>query len=214
MPESGEMLTLRDKVQNIVSKYEARLVSAGIRIAVSKRYFEFDVQEPSSYSPDHGVGLLNLIDRHFSKKRERKYYKNEKNKSHCIILSVLPIHKNLVRKEYCKDYAFVLRKVWRAHIGYKPERITYSEDKLLSRIEKRILKIVKSAEDRGIQKTCKDTFWDVIRYCFSLKYGYKSKVLGKKLSSWDLIFVFLILILVIVVIVLLLVGGEIGRLFL
>lgn len=197
MPESGQIQELKDKVQNIISKYEERLASAGVKITVSKRYFEADVKERNTYHPDAGVRLLNDIDRHFDKKRELKY-KNERNKYHCIIISVLPVDKSIVPKEYCKDYAFVIRKVERAYIGEKPQRITYKINKLLRKIEKRISKITGNAENHGVQKTCKDTFWDAIRYCFSSKYGYKSKVLGKERSFWELIFISVIGIVVLV----------------
>ena len=191
MPDSGQMQEIKAKVQDIISKYEKRLASAGVEVTVSKRYFEVAVRERNNYSYDAALHLLNDIAKYFDKKRERKY-KNKRNKYHCIIISVHPVDKNLVRSEYCKDYAFVFNKVERAHIGEEPKQTTYAEDKLLPKIEKRILKIIRSAENHGVQKTCKDTFFDVIRYCASSKYEYKGKVLGKELSSWELIFVLII----------------------
>ena len=207
--ESTQTQELKDKVQNIISKYEERLTSAGVKIVVSKRYFETDVEDRISYSYDAGVQLLKRIDYYFAKKRERKY-KHERNKYHCIIISVFPIDKNLVRRECCKDYAFVLRKAERDHIGQKPKRIIYDEDKLLLKIEKRILKIIKNAENCGVQKACKDTFFDVIRYITLSKYEYKSMVLGKERSSWDLIF---LLITVMITVAFVLSAWKIGSLF-
>lgn len=119
-------------------------------------------------------------------------FKNERNKYHCIIISVLPIDKSLIRRECCKDYAFVYRKVERAHIGQPPQKITYEEGKLLRKIEKRVFKIIKNAEKHGVQKTCKDTFLDAIRYCSSSKYEYKGLVLGKERSLWELFFILII----------------------
>ena len=188
MSESGQLQELKEKVQDIISKYEERLASAGVEVTASKRYFEVAVRERNNYSYDAALHLFNDIAKYFDKKRERKY-KNKRNKYHCIIISVHPVDKNLVRREYCKDYAFVFNKVERAHIGEKPEQTTYAEDKLLLKIEKRILKIIRSAENHGVQKTCKDTFSDVIRYCSSSKYEYKGNILGKELSSWELIFI-------------------------
>ena len=188
LPENKQLHELRDKVQNIICKYEERLTLAGIKITVSKKYFEIDVHERAT---SHNAGIFSLIDYYIDKKRERKY-KNERNKYHCIILSVLPMDPSLVRREHCKDYAFVLRKVERAHTGQKPQRRIYEENKLLRKVEKRILKIIKKAEDSGVEKTCRDTPLNAIRYFCSPKYAYKNKVLGKERSSWDLIFTFVI----------------------
>ena len=188
MSESKQMQEFKVKVQDLVSKYEEKLSSVGIKITVAKRYFEEFVHGWNNYSPNPGVRLISNVERYFYEKREQKYYKNEKNKYHCIILSVLPVENNIVRKDYCRDYSFVLRKVERAHIGQKPERILYEEDKILSKIEKRIQKIIKKAENYGSQKACADNYFDVIRYCSSLKYGYKNKMLGKDRSTWELIF--------------------------
>lgn len=200
MPTSRQMHDLQElteKVQKIIGKYEERLTSAGVKITVYKRYFETEVEERRTYSPS--VKLFNLIDYYLDKKRERKY-KNERNKYHCMILSVVPIEKSLLPKVSCKEYAFVYRKVERAHIGREPQRITYEEEKFLRKIEKRILKIIKNAEHHGVQKTCMDTVLDAIRYCSSSKYAYKGKVLGKERSSWGLIFTIGIVILAAVVV--------------
>lgn len=194
MPENKQMHELKDKVQNIICKYEERLTLAGIRITVSKKYFELDVHERAA---SRNGGIFSLIDYYIDKKRERKY-KHERNKYHCLLLSVLPMDPSLVQREHCKDYAFVLRKVERAHTGQKPQRFTYEEKKLLRKVEKRILKIIKKAEDRGVQKTCKDTPLNAIRYFCSTKYAYKNNVLGKERSSWDLIFAFGIVLLAVV----------------
>lgn len=194
MPESG----VKDKIQNIINKYEDRLASVGVKITVSKRYFEVDVTERNTYHPVAGMRLLNYIDRYFDKKRERKY-KNERNKYHCIVLSVIPIAKNLVCREYCKDYAFVLRKVERAHIGQEPQKIQYGETKVLSRIERRILKILKAAEKHLAETVCKDTWFDAIRY-LAPKYSYKEKVLGKELATWELAFMLTVGVLAIILV--------------
>lgn len=121
------MQEIKDKVLAIILKYEEKLAAKGIMIAASKKYFEVTVEERDTCHPDARLRLLNYIDRHFDKKREHNY-KYERNKYHCIILSVFPIDKKLLRREYCKDYAFVLRKVERAHIGQEPQRVAYEED--------------------------------------------------------------------------------------
>ena len=100
----------------------------------------------------------------------------------------MPLDKGLVRRDHHKDYAFVIRKVERAHIGIKPQRIAYKEAKLLAKIEKRILKILKKAETADIRKVCSDTLFDAFRYSSLNKYAYKNKILGKERFSWELIF--------------------------
>ncbi len=179
------MQEFKSKVQAIIREYEEFLSENGVKITVSKKYFETKVSEYfHSNSP-----LFNAIDAAIARKKEKeKGYHYQRNKYHCIVLSLLPVDKNLVRREYCKEYAFVLRKVERAHIGQAPERIFYEEDKVLAKIEKRIQKIIKSAEKESAQKVCKDTVCDIFRYTTLPKYAYKEKILGKDRSSWELLF--------------------------
>ncbi|MBQ7336088.1 MAG: hypothetical protein IJW92_06420 [Clostridia bacterium] len=131
------MQEIKNKAQIIVDKYNTQLTSSGIKIALSKKYFESSVEERDTYHPDAGVGLLKYVDAFFDKKKEQKY-KYERNKYHCLILSILPIDPKLVLREYCKDYAFVLRKVERAHIGEKPQRVVVEERKVLNKIERKL----------------------------------------------------------------------------
>ncbi len=181
------MQEFRDKVQDIIDKYEASLASTGIKITISKKYFETEVQERAG---GHGaMAIFNAIDRVRDRKKEKDNgYNYEKNKYHCIVLLVSPIDKNLVRRECCKEYAFVLRKVDRVHIGQEPIKVAYKEDKVLAKIEKRILKIIKKSNKQSPQKICRDTIWDALRYSFLYKYEYKERVLGKDRTSWEIFF--------------------------
>ena len=181
------MQEFKARVQELVDKYEGMLAEKGIRIAVSKKYFETEVYERSGSSG--GAAIFNFIARaRDSKKEKERGYDHQRNKYHCLVLSVLPTEKGLVRREDCRDYAFLLRKVERAHIGQEPERIVYAEDRLLAKIEKRILKILKLSEGASAEEVCKNTFRDVLRYCSSIRYEYKEEYLGKDSYTWEMIF--------------------------
>ena len=97
----------------------------------------------------------------------------------------------MIKREYCKEYAFVLRKTERAHIGMKPQKIAYEENKVLTKIEKRILKIIRKAKKTNAKQVCKDTLYDALRYSNSKKYDYKSSFCGKIHFYWEIVSIFL-----------------------
>lgn len=195
MPASGEMQAIREKAQALIGNYEERLAAAGVQLTASLRYFETTVPERTY----HRAGVPDLIDLALAKKRERKY-QNARNNYHCLLLSVRPLEKHLVRGDRCKEYAFVLRKVERAYIGQKPQQTAYAEEKLLPKIEKRIQKILKTAETRGASKAYTNALPDSARYCFSTKYAYKSKMLGNVRIAWNLSFALTLLLLALAVV--------------
>ena len=191
------MKDLRNHAQEIIDKYEKELASSGIKIEVSKRYFETNVGERyGTYSAR--TGIFNIIfddmaranDR---KKEKEKGYNYQKNQYHCLILTLIPAEKDLLKRDFCKEYAFVLRKVERPHIGEKPQKVAYEENRVLAKIEKRILKIIKKAQKINAKQACEDTFYDALRYSNSKKYGYKSSFCGKSHFYWEMISMFLAL---------------------
>ncbi len=192
-----KMQEIKNKAQAIVDEYNTQLSSLGIRVLLSKKYFESSVGERDTYHPDAGVSLLKDVAAHLDKKKERKY-KHERNRYHCFILSVSPIDQKAVPRECCKDYSFVLRKVERAHIGEKPQHIVYEERKVLDKIERRLQKILKRAEKIKVKKVCKDTIFDALRYCILPEYIYKKKICGKDRAFWDMIFIIFAVLLVII----------------
>lgn len=181
------MEEIKDKVQALVDGYQAQLAARGIRITVSKRYYETNVEARNTYHPEAGVRLLNSIDRYLDKKAEKKYH-YQRNKYHCIILTVQPSEKGIVRKAECRDYAFMLKKVERAHIGLEPTRVIYKENWLLGKMEKQIQKILQKAEKATTEAVCKNNFLDAIRYASLRKYQYKQKFLGKERFFWEILF--------------------------
>ena len=178
------MLILKENIQALVSKYEESLAAEGVKISISKKYFETEVDEQTTSYSYSGEGLMGAISRFFDRKREKKY-NHIRNRYHCIVLTVSPIDKQGVPKTLCKEYSFVLRKAERAHIGQEPQYVQHKEAKILSKIERRMLKIQKAAEKHRTEVVCKDTLLDMLRY-LAPKYGYKQKILGKERSTWEL----------------------------
>ncbi len=176
------MQEFKNKVQALVDSYAEQLSASGIQITVSKRYYESNVGKRT-----HRAGILDAIERRMDEKAEKKY-NYQPNKYHCLILTVQPIKKGLVRKEDCRDYAFMLQKVERAHIGLEPTRVIYEENWLLRKIEKRIKKILQKAETATTEAVCKNTFSDAIRYASLRKYQYMQRFLGKERFFWEIVF--------------------------
>ena len=181
------MKELKEKAQALIDKYTPELSRKGLKILLSKRYFESAVMERSGV---HGVGaIFNSIDRARDHKKEKENgYNYVKNRYHYFVLTVCPIEKNMIKREECRDYAFLLKKVERAHIGLEPRLIVAREEKVLSKIEKKILKILKKSEKRSFQNVCQNTIIDAFRYAMLPKYEYKERFLGKGRFSWEMIF--------------------------
>ena len=179
------MDVIKQKAQSIVDKYEQELTANGIKITVSKRYFETAVGQRTASG---GSEIFNTIDRALDRKREEKRgYNYTNNKYHSIVLRVIPCEKGVVSKEFCKEYSLMLRKVERAHIGLEPKKTAYEENEILAKIEKRILKILEKAQKTTPQEVCRDKFFDTFRY-ITPNYLYKERILGKDREIWETIF--------------------------
>ena len=185
------MTDIRDRVLELIKKYENQLTQKGIAIALSKKYVEEEVREKSSGAYSRTI-ILNALERARNKKREiEKGYHFEPNKWHSLVLTIVPLDKKLVHRTNRREYAFVLKQVVRPYIGEEPQQTVYQEEKILRKIEKTILKILKKADKMTAQQVCRDTFSDAFRYSFFSKYGYKDKFCGKDRFTWDVIFMFL-----------------------
>lgn len=180
------MQEIIEKVNAILEKYSEQLADNGIKVTVSKRYFEESVGERIGNTGN--TAIFNEIDRALDRKREKKKgYHHTRNRYHVIVLSVIPVKKDVVRREYCRDYAFYIHKIERPHIGTDPKEFTYEEQKILSKIEKRINKLLRKSQKNTPQKVCKDTLFDAIRYT-APRYGYKRRFLNRERADWELIF--------------------------
>ena len=196
------MQDIKTKALELIDKYKERLESKGIKIVLSKRYTETEVEERADGYAYAGQAIFNIFDRAIDRKKEKKKgYNFEKNIYHSIVITVLPLDKTLVSTVECREYAFVIKKVERAHLGQEPEKKNYQEAEVLEKIEKRILQILKKADKKSPQQVCKNSFWDACRYANSPKYGYKTKFCGKERFTWDMIFMFLAVTIVVAVIV-------------
>jgi hypothetical protein len=178
-------MDIKEQVQALVNRYSPSLAEKGIKILVAKRYFENDVNEFYSGTSSVGGSILNSIKRARNRKIENEKYHYERNKYHVILLTVVPCNNLTFPRSFCREYAFLLKKVERAHIGLEPNRVTYAEEKILAKVEKRILKILKKSEKNSPIKLCMDTVFDAVRYTHSTKYEYKKQILGKDASYWD-----------------------------
>ena len=181
------MKELKEKAQALIDQYTSELSGKGLKILLSKRYFESEVSERSG---GHGAGaIFNAIDRARDRKKEKENgYNYERNRYHYFVMTVCPIEATAVRREECRDYAFLLKKVERAHIGQEPRLVVLCEERVLSKMEKCIQKILKRAEKHSAQKVCRNTLSDAFRYAMCPKYAYKKTFLGKESSTWDVIF--------------------------
>ena len=179
------MREIKEKAQAVIDRYAPGLAEKGLKILLAKRYFESAVLERSGTTG--GSVIFDSIDRARDRKKEEENYHHEKNKYHVLIMTVIPTETSVISRGDCREYVFVLKKVERAHLGLEPRRIAYEEEKILSKIEKRLTTLLKKAEKMPSKNVCRETIWDTIRYSMSMKYQFKKRVLGKELETWALI---------------------------
>ena len=174
----------KHEVQVLIDQYTPTLAKKGLRIVFKKRYFENKVGERSRSS---GAGsILDELDRMRDCKKEARYH-YEKNRYHCIVIAVMPDQAESLPKEDCREYAFVVRKVERPHIGEKPRHTAIQSEKLLKGIEKRLRKLLKKADKKDPRSICQNTVADALRYAILIRYGYKKRILGRSRLFWQAI---------------------------
>ncbi len=187
-----------EKVNLLLTQYDAHLSEVGIKCKVSKKYFETNA--PTQLN--HGTDFLDMLYTHLSTKREKKYWKFQRNRYNCIVITFLPI-KNASKKQEYKEYSFILNKTERVDIGFKPKEKSYKEEKILERIEKRILKFIKRSQNNTPETVCKANLIDKFRYVNSIKYTYKQKIGNHNKSFWDTVlsvgFLFLVILIMLII---------------
>ncbi len=194
------MMEFKSKVQELAYLYEDELAKRGIKIIVSKKYFETDVDD-KFYGGTFRTALFSEMSRASYRRREKsKGYNYQPNRYHMIILTLSPLEKKLLKKSDCRDYAFTVKKIERPHVGEEPRKKRYKEEKVLGKIEKRIKKIIEKSEGSTPVKACKNSIMDVIRYTFSSKYEYKEEYFGKDKYFWDILLMVILGVLAILVI--------------
>ncbi len=194
------MQQLTDKIESLIGEYDNSLSEKGIACSLSKKYFETKV----SHVPHRAsYTLIDDIHRYFARKRENRHFKHQRNRHHCAVLCFYPTDKTLLKKSDCKEYAFMLYEISRPEEGMAPKARIHKENTVLTKVEKRIQKVLKSAERKSLVRVCKCTKADIIRYFFRREYGYMKTVNGKDRDFLDLVIsaVFLILLGIIALII-------------
>lgn len=178
------MQQLMNEIEALVSQYEDRLLAKGIICTVSKKYFETNTMpRPLLFN-----GLFEILFDKLSKRRENKKYKHQRNRTHCAVLCFSPVDTGLVKKADCKEYSFVLFEVFRAMEGTAPKRRIKKEKRVLKKVEKTILHILNAAEKKSVEKVCKNSNADILRYSFNNGYGYKKSICGIDRDVLDTVF--------------------------
>ena len=170
-----------DEIKSLVEKYNLLLEPKGVKCSVSRRYFEDDVVANTSLTG----GFLNQIDEKLTNEKERKYL-HQRNRYQCIVLTLAPIEKGIVKKADLKQFAFMLRKIERSFEGQVPSATAYSREKVLNKIERRLNKTLERADIVSPKKLCKDNFFDGLRYASGNKYKGKT-VLGMDTLVFDIV---------------------------
>lgn len=164
------MQRIIEKAKDLIKAYEDQLARLGMEIVVSIKYMDENTEADGTAANVKSKGE-----------------KRPKNGCPCLVISALPTEERMYR-DACREYAFFLRRVNRASKADKRKRLTHEEDKLLAKIEKRILSLLSKTENNTLKKVCKNSFFDAFRYSFSSKYLYKKSFCGKKRSFWDAFF--------------------------
>ena len=187
-----------EKVNLLVAKYDSQLSDVGIKCKVSKKYFETNA--PTQLN--HGTDFLDMLYTHLSTKRENKHWKFQRNRYNCIVITFLPI-KNASKKQEYKEYSFLINKTERVDIGFKPKEKIYKEDRVIKKIEKRILKFIEKSKNKTPELACKANWVDKFRYVNSIKYTYKQRIGNHNKSFWDTVlsvgFLFLVILIMLMI---------------
>ncbi|MBE6775012.1 MAG: hypothetical protein E7543_02355 [Ruminococcaceae bacterium] len=177
------MQQLMNKIEGLIAEYETALSEKGLACSLSKKYFETKVPHVPHHS---SYTLLDDIHRHFAKRRENRHFRHQRNRQHCAVLCFRPADKTLLKKEECKEYAFILSEISRYEEGMKPRKRTLNEKTVLRRIEKCICRILKSAEKKDPVRICQCSVADYIRYFSKKEYGYMKVINGRDRDFLDL----------------------------
>lgn len=205
-----DMRELKQKALDLIHRYDDQLAAKGIKIILSEKHVETAVPERSGGYGSSQHAIFRIFERAYDRKKEKhKGYQFQNNRYHSLVICIVPLDPKLAHRKIWREYAFVCRKVERAHLGDTPEKTIYDEDKVLSKIEKRILIILKQANYKTAEQVCQDTLWDALRYLWSPKYKYKNKFCGKDRDTWELFFMFVTVAIAVLIIAIVWTTGKI-----
>ncbi len=138
---------LKAETEALLERYRESLAACRLTCEISKKYFEMAPEERDTTSDRGLMGLFALAERHLDKKREKKKkYNFIRNRYHCVILRFSPSETGLIAGEPCKEYAFMIMRKDRPHVGEAPTEKIYAPEKVTEKIEKRIKKMLLSAK--------------------------------------------------------------------
>lgn len=153
------MRELKEKALDLIHQYDDQLAAKRIKIFLSQKHVETDFPERSGGYGISRQAIFRVFERIYDRKREKdKGYQFQNNRYHSLVISFVPVDPKLAQRKIWREYAFVYRKVERAHLGEAPEKTVYEDEKILSQIEKRIFKILKQATIRPQNKSAEITY--------------------------------------------------------
>lgn len=162
-----------EKASVIVEEYNSQFDKFGLKCKISRKY---SVQRVFSYKRHDGV--IDEIENTVRENIEKNKYKNVPDRYQSLVITLSPLKGKI---KSCREYAFLIKGIYRYKIGDKPEEIKIREEKVLDKIEKLLRKLLSKAEKTSPEKLCKNTFTDIMRYCFLAKYSYqKGEILNTK----------------------------------
>ena len=181
---------LYSKVTELINQYNGMLVEHGIEITMHRRSFKEEV-EAYNYQSRHS--FLNVLEYIFiNKKIEEKQYHHIPNHYKLLVLQITPTSKTIADKKDCKKYAFLVYQLSRAHQGDKPIEWQRKEQTVITKVEKRLKKVLKQAQKSTSPNWCNDTLGDALRYTLSKKYGYLENYCGKSRYFWEILWICII----------------------
>ena len=176
-----------EKASAIIEEYNNQFSKFGLKCKVSRKY---SAQRVFSYKR-HG-DLIDEIENTVRENIEKNKYKNIPDRYQSLVITLSPLKGKI---KSCREYAFLIRGIQRYKIGDKPEELKIREEKVLEKIEKLLKKLLAKAEKTSPEKLCKNTFTDIMRYCFLAKYSYqKGEILNIKRRVELALFIFALVI--------------------
>ncbi len=174
-------MEIYDSVNGLVEKYSDELAKRGIVCKAERKFFETTVHSKSSRD------VFGIVEKIYLEKKENKRYKGQNNRFVGVLIKFYPAKVGIVKLGDCREYFYTVRKIHRHYRGDEPIEKVYKGEKILAMVEKRILKVLRDADARGIEFALKDQIFDVNRYMSFGGYEgpYKRKMLGRDVDYWS-----------------------------
>ena len=180
-------ISLYEKVKERLNHYNSVLCEHGVEVTLHRRSFTENVKCFNHYGPHSFFDLLEYI--LIKKKIEEKKYHHIPNRYAMFVLQVQPIKKRTANKKDYKKYAFLVYQFSRAKQGDEPIEWQYKEQSVITKVEKRLKKLLKRAEETASSDWCDNSLWDALRYSVSKKYEYIANYCGKSRHFWEVLWI-------------------------